>query len=115
MVDVTHEVSTRTGVLDVRIHGRGGQGVLTLAEVLAAAVGLEGGTAHAYSVGVQRTGAPLPNLALAAGFAALTGAASLGSLLEAATGRMSRRYHRAATALAEEAYALARHRLEAAR
>ena len=46
-------------VVGVRFHGRGGQGVLALAEGLALAVRHEGHLAHAWSFGSQRTGAPL--------------------------------------------------------
>jgi pyruvate ferredoxin oxidoreductase gamma subunit len=44
----------------VRIHGRGGQGVVTAAELLAVAVFDEGGHAQAFpSFGSERTGAPV--------------------------------------------------------
>src|SRR5690349_12435204 len=44
----------------VRIHGRGGQGVVTAAELLAVAVFDEGGYAQAFpSFGSERTGAPV--------------------------------------------------------
>lgn len=46
-------------VVGVRFHGRGGQGVLALAEGLAIAVRHEGHPAQAWSFGAQRTGAPL--------------------------------------------------------
>lgn len=46
-------------VVGVRFHGRGGQGVLALAEGLAAAVAHDGRVAQAWSFGAQRTGAPL--------------------------------------------------------
>ena len=45
---------------DVRIHGRGGQGVVTTAELLAAAAFSEGQRAQAFpSFGSERTGAPV--------------------------------------------------------
>ena len=44
----------------VRIHGRGGQGVVTAAELLAMAVFAEGGYAQAFpTFGSERTGAPV--------------------------------------------------------
>src|SRR5215213_9382226 len=44
----------------VRIHGRGGQGVVTSAELLAVAAFLEGRHAQAFpSFGSERTGAPV--------------------------------------------------------
>ncbi|KGM17058.1 hypothetical protein N867_10525, partial [Actinotalea fermentans ATCC 43279 = JCM 9966 = DSM 3133] len=46
-------------VVGVRFHGRGGQGVLALAEGLALAVRHDGHPASAWSFGAQRTGAPL--------------------------------------------------------
>jgi pyruvate ferredoxin oxidoreductase gamma subunit len=47
-------------VFGVRIHGRGGQGVVTAAELLAVAVFDEGGYAQAFpSFGSERTGAPV--------------------------------------------------------
>src|SRR3982751_4240758 len=49
-----------TGMFQVRIHGRGGQGVVTAAEVLAVAAYLEGRHAQAFpSFGSERTGAPV--------------------------------------------------------
>jgi len=48
------------GVFEVRIHGRGGQGVVTSAELLALAAFLEGRHAQAFpSFGSERTGAPV--------------------------------------------------------
>ena len=48
------------GVFQVRIHGRGGQGVVTAAELLALAAFLEGRHAQAFpSFGSERTGAPV--------------------------------------------------------
>jgi pyruvate ferredoxin oxidoreductase gamma subunit len=47
-------------VFQVRIHGRGGQGVVTAAELLAVAVFDEGGHAQAFPMfGSERTGAPV--------------------------------------------------------
>jgi pyruvate ferredoxin oxidoreductase gamma subunit len=47
-------------VFQVRIHGRGGQGVVTAAEVLSVAAFLEGRHAQAFpSFGSERTGAPV--------------------------------------------------------
>jgi pyruvate ferredoxin oxidoreductase gamma subunit len=47
-------------VYQVRIHGRGGQGVVTAAELLSVAAFLEGGHAQAFpSFGSERTGAPV--------------------------------------------------------
>jgi len=47
-------------VLEVRIHGRGGQGVVTAAELLALAAFAEGRHAQAFpSFGSERTGAPV--------------------------------------------------------
>ncbi|MGE5290419.1 MAG: 2-oxoacid:acceptor oxidoreductase family protein [Micromonosporaceae bacterium] len=50
----------RFGTFEVRIHGRGGQGVVTAAELLAAAAFAEGRHAQAVpSFGSERTGAPV--------------------------------------------------------
>jgi pyruvate ferredoxin oxidoreductase gamma subunit len=47
-------------MLEVRIHGRGGQGVVTSAELLSVAAFLEGRHAQAFpSFGSERTGAPV--------------------------------------------------------
>jgi pyruvate ferredoxin oxidoreductase gamma subunit len=47
-------------MLQVRIHGRGGQGVVTAAELLSSAAFLEGRHAQAFpSFGSERTGAPV--------------------------------------------------------
>jgi pyruvate ferredoxin oxidoreductase gamma subunit len=47
-------------VLEVRIHGRGGQGVVTSAELLSVAAFIEGRHAQAFpSFGSERTGAPV--------------------------------------------------------
>ncbi len=47
-------------MFEIRIHGRGGQGVVTAAELLAAAVFAEGRYAQAFpSFGSERTGAPV--------------------------------------------------------
>src|SRR3954452_21257143 len=48
------------GVFELRIHGRGGQGVVTAAELLAFAAFLENRHAQAFpSFGSERTGAPV--------------------------------------------------------
>jgi pyruvate ferredoxin oxidoreductase gamma subunit len=47
-------------VIEIRIHGRGGQGVVTAAELLSVAAFLEGHHAQAFpSFGSERTGAPV--------------------------------------------------------
>ena len=47
-------------MFQVRIHGRGGQGVVTAAELLSVAAFLEGRHAQAFpSFGSERTGAPV--------------------------------------------------------
>src|SRR3954468_11114539 len=47
-------------MLQIRIHGRGGQGVVTAAELLSVAAFLEGRHAQAFpSFGSERTGAPV--------------------------------------------------------
>ena len=49
-----------SGVFEIRIHGRGGQGVVTGAELLSLAAFLEGRHAQAFpSFGSERTGAPV--------------------------------------------------------
>lgn len=49
-----------TSVFQIRIHGRGGQGVVTAAEMLALAGFMEGHYAQAFpSFGSERTGAPV--------------------------------------------------------
>jgi len=48
----------------IRIHGRGGQGVVTAAELIAIAAFYEGWEAQAFpSFGVERTGAPIQSFA----------------------------------------------------
>ncbi len=48
----------------IRIHGRGGQGVVTAAELIALAAFYEGHEAQAFpSFGVERTGAPIQSFA----------------------------------------------------
>jgi pyruvate ferredoxin oxidoreductase gamma subunit len=48
------------GVIQVRFHGRGGQGVVTAAELLSVAAFLDGKHAQAFpSFGSERTGAPV--------------------------------------------------------
>lgn len=50
----------RDGMFQVRIHGRGGQGVVTAAELLSVAAFLEGREAQAFpTFGSERTGAPV--------------------------------------------------------
>lgn len=52
--------SERVDLFEVRIHGRGGQGVVTAAELLSVAAFLEGRHAQAFpSFGSERTGAPV--------------------------------------------------------
>ena len=47
-------------MIQIRIHGRGGQGVVTAAELIAMAAFAEGKEAQAFpSFGVERTGAPI--------------------------------------------------------
>jgi pyruvate ferredoxin oxidoreductase gamma subunit len=56
----TRNGSRSAGVLEVRIHGRGGQGVVTAAELLSVAGFIEGQYAQAFpSFGSERTGAPV--------------------------------------------------------
>lgn len=51
---------TETDMFEIRIHGRGGQGVVTAAELLSVAGFLEGRYAQAFpSFGSERTGAPV--------------------------------------------------------
>jgi len=53
-------MGTPTVTFEIRIHGRGGQGVVTAAELLAAAAFAEGRHAQAFpSFGSERTGAPV--------------------------------------------------------
>jgi pyruvate ferredoxin oxidoreductase gamma subunit len=55
-------------VLEVRIHGRGGQGVVTAAELLSVAAFVEGRHAQAFpSFGSERTGAPVVSFCRIAG------------------------------------------------
>jgi pyruvate ferredoxin oxidoreductase gamma subunit len=50
----------RTGMFEVRLHGRGGQGVVTAAELLSVAAFLDGHEAQAFpSFGSERMGAPV--------------------------------------------------------
>ena len=50
----------RAGLFEVRLHGRGGQGVVTAAELLSEAAFAEGRHAQAFpSFGSERTGAPV--------------------------------------------------------
>lgn len=53
-------VASHPGPLEVRLHGRGGQGVVTAAELLSVAAFLDGRHAQAFpSFGSERTGAPV--------------------------------------------------------
>jgi len=57
---VPHGAGQESTVLQVRIHGRGGQGVVTAAELLSVAAFEEGRHAQAFpSFGSERTGAPV--------------------------------------------------------
>src|SRR5437764_1338895 len=57
---VGEHVMVNRSVLEVRIHGRGGQGVVTSAELLSVAAFIEGRHAQAFpSFGSERTGAPV--------------------------------------------------------
>ena len=52
--------AVRAGLIEVRLHGRGGQGVVTAAELLSEAAFDEGRHAQAFpSFGSERTGAPV--------------------------------------------------------
>jgi len=55
------EASTRIGLYEVRWHGRGGQGAITAAKIVAQAAYLEGyrGVTAAPSFGAERRGAPV--------------------------------------------------------
>ena len=51
-------------MIEIRIHGRGGQGVVTAAELIAIAAFKDGKQAQAFpSFGVERTGAPIESFA----------------------------------------------------
>lgn len=51
-------------MIEIRIHGRGGQGVVTAAELIAMAAFKDGKQAQAFpSFGVERTGAPVESFA----------------------------------------------------
>ncbi|OQA38992.1 MAG: NADH-dependent phenylglyoxylate dehydrogenase subunit gamma [Parcubacteria group bacterium ADurb.Bin316] len=53
-------MSNHKTMKQIRIHGRGGQGVVTAAELIAIAAFYEGHTSQAFpSFGVERTGAPI--------------------------------------------------------
>jgi pyruvate ferredoxin oxidoreductase gamma subunit len=57
---VTRQPADKARMFEVRIHGRGGQGVVTAAEMLSVAAFLEGKHAQAFpSFGSERTGAPV--------------------------------------------------------
>ena len=50
----------RAGTLEIRLHGRGGQGIVTAAELLSIAAFLDGSAAQAFPMfGSERTGAPV--------------------------------------------------------
>jgi pyruvate ferredoxin oxidoreductase gamma subunit len=60
VVDGTSAWREGSAVFQIRIHGRGGQGVVTAAELLSVAAFLEGEYAQAFpSFGSERTGAPV--------------------------------------------------------
>lgn len=51
-------------MVEIRIHGRGGQGVVTAAELISIAAFMDGKQAQAFpSFGVERTGAPVESFA----------------------------------------------------
>ena len=53
-------LNSEVGVYQIRLHGRGGQGVVTAAEMLSVAAFMEGHHAQAFpSFGAERTGAPV--------------------------------------------------------
>lgn len=86
-------------IYEVRIHGRGGQGVVTAAELLAAAAFAEGWHAQAFTevryLAHQRQGRALePIPRIAAGFAAAFGRESGGSTGLGGTGLELRRARR---------------------
>jgi pyruvate ferredoxin oxidoreductase gamma subunit len=55
-----HRAADDVGMFEVRIHGRGGQGVVTAAELLSVAAFAEGRNALAFpTFGSERTGAPV--------------------------------------------------------
>ena len=72
-------------------------------------------TVPATELARAHTGRPVPNVVLLGGFAALTGAVSLGSVLTAVRERFAGRLGDTNAAAAEEAFALVRERLEAAK
>ena len=56
----SHAVADDAAVIEIRIHGRGGQGVVTAAELLSVAAFDEGRHAQAFpTFGSERTGAPV--------------------------------------------------------
>jgi pyruvate ferredoxin oxidoreductase gamma subunit len=60
MAHAAHPRRIDRAMLQIRIHGRGGQGVVTAAELLSVAAFLEGRHAQAFpSFGSERTGAPV--------------------------------------------------------
>ena len=58
---MTTKLSMKTGLYEIRWHGRGGQGAITAAKILAQAAYLEGyqGVTAAPSFGAERRGAPV--------------------------------------------------------
>jgi Pyruvate/2-oxoacid:ferredoxin oxidoreductase gamma subunit len=107
-------------MLQIRIHGRGGQGVVTAAELLSVAAFLEGRHARAFpSFGSERTGAPvvafcripdrpIPSAALLGAFAATTGAVTLDSVAAAIRERFAGRVAEGNVAAARAAHDLVR-------
>jgi pyruvate ferredoxin oxidoreductase gamma subunit len=58
--EIAHLIQWATVMFQIRIHGRGGQGVVTAAELLSVAAFLEGKHAQAFpSFGSERSGAPV--------------------------------------------------------
>lgn len=72
-------------------------------------------TVPATELARAHVGRPVPNVVLLGGFAALTGAVSLGSVLTAVRERFAGRLGDTNAAAAEEAFALVRERLEIAK
>jgi 2-oxoacid:acceptor oxidoreductase gamma subunit (pyruvate/2-ketoisovalerate family) len=61
MDNVAEDVSTKIGQCEIRFHGRGGQGAMTAAKILAQAAYLQGyqGVTATPSFGAERRGAPV--------------------------------------------------------
>ena len=119
-------------MFQIRLHGRGGQGVVTAAEMLALAGFMEGHKAQAFpSFGSERTGAPvvafarlssveirlrepiqepeslgrpLPGAGMLAGFAAITGSMKLESVQKAYAVKFAGRIAEANAEIARLAY-----------